>query len=397
MLKNLCILLFPVLFFIVSCGDKPTPEPTPDETNNAVLIYMSADNNLYSNALNNISQIEAAAKAGDLGNNRVMIYIDAPSPILPKLLEATSDGLKTIEEYETDQNSADKEVLRGTIARFKELVKAEKYGLVLWSHASGWMFKSVGIRSNSLSLMSPTEIPVPDDFYDYPLTKSYGSAIYNGSRYEIDIPDLKSALDDGGFESIIFDCCYMGSVEVLYELRNKAKYIISSPTEILAEGFPYNKCIKDMLLFNLEEVCSEYFNHYTSKPSLEYRSATISLTDCSQLEQLATTVSAITLNHTDDISALNPRNIQCFDRYSNHFMYDLGHYIESIASNEEQALFTESINKAIKVKYNTPSFINYTITKFSGLSSYIPGKLMWNNADNKYKELEWSKKVQPQQ
>lgn len=40
---------------------------------------------------------------------------------------------------------------------------------------------------------------------------------------------------------LVFDTCFMSSIEVLYEMRNSFDYIVSSPTEVLATGFPYKK------------------------------------------------------------------------------------------------------------------------------------------------------------
>ena len=38
---------------------------------------------------------------------------------------------------------------------------------------------------------------------------------------------------------IIFDACFMGSVEVAYELRDVCDKIVASPTEVIAEGMDY--------------------------------------------------------------------------------------------------------------------------------------------------------------
>jgi hypothetical protein len=45
---------------------------------------------------------------------------------------------------------------------------------------------------------------------------------------------------------IIFDACFMGSVEVCYELKDKAEYIVASPTEILSPGFVYSSMMQHL-------------------------------------------------------------------------------------------------------------------------------------------------------
>ena len=51
----------------------------------------------------------------------------------------------------------------------------------------------------------------------------------------MEIDDLAKGLPDDLFDFILFDACYMASVECTYELRNKAEYILASPTETMAD------------------------------------------------------------------------------------------------------------------------------------------------------------------
>ena len=45
------------------------------------------------------------------------------------------------------------------------------------------------------------------------------------------------------FDFIMFDACFMMSVEVAYEVRNYTDYYIGSPTENPGPGAPYDKVV----------------------------------------------------------------------------------------------------------------------------------------------------------
>ena len=74
----------------------------------------------------------------------------------------------------------------------------------------------------------------------------------------MDLPDLAEVLSPYRFDYILFDACFMGSVEVLYELRHSARYFIASPAEILADGFPYHLILPYLIgKLELEKVAQE--------------------------------------------------------------------------------------------------------------------------------------------
>lgn len=41
-------------------------------------------------------------------------------------------------------------------------------------------------------------------------------------------------------EYILFDDCYMSSLEVAYDLRHVTRHLIACPTEIMVYGMPYS-------------------------------------------------------------------------------------------------------------------------------------------------------------
>lgn len=392
---RLFIIFFATILMFVSCEKKPKNPDTPTEKVRSVLVYMAADNNLQPYAEENISSMVSAVKKGGIDDTNIIVYIDRRGSLLPQIISITKDGAKVIYEYNKQHNSASKEVLTEVINRFKSLAPAEKYSLILWSHATAWIPKESEIKSLHFGVLSPTGLEVQDDYYDYPLTKSFGYASFENANYEINIPELTEAIPSNTFDYIMFDCCYMGSVEVIYNLRDKAQYIMAAPTEVLAEGFSYETGLKYLTGKNpdLKSACKDFFDYYND---VKKSSATVALYNTSKLEKLAEVYSSIIANNLPKLTTVNRNKIQCYDRFYNHFIYDIKHYVEQFASTEEIEELDLALKQCIEVKFNTPKFLGFEINNYSGISVYIPWALSgkYNSANEYYRtELDWPKRV----
>lgn len=86
---------------------------------------------------------------------------------------------------------------------------------------------------------------------------------------------------------------------------------------------------------------------------------------------------------------VNPSDIQGYFRFNKHWFYDFDDYISRIASADEYASFTEALSRAVIYKAATERFLNITIKKYSGLSTYIPNP-EYVYLNNFYKTLRWN-------
>lgn len=89
---------------------------------------------------------------------------------------------------------------------------ADTYGLIIGTHADGWFVKS--------------------DTIPYKRTKNaIGKSI--GNSRPININTFATLLQSQPhYDFILFDCCNMQCIEVAWQLRKYADYIIASPAEI---------------------------------------------------------------------------------------------------------------------------------------------------------------------
>ena len=367
-LKALFIVSFCIMTFS-SCSDNDDPDPKklPQRT---LIVYLAADNNLYWEMDQRLDSIASGFTKNIDG--RVIVYCDKGGSN-PVLLELKHDNTGKVYKEEIavyeEQNSATKEVLQNAIQQAMQQAPAESYGLLVWSHGWGWL---------------------PTGAYNNPYKTSTKSIFIDGST-EMPISDFAAAIPDGVFDYIIMEACFMGAVEVAYELRNKTKNILFSSGEIFVPGFipVYPSTLK--YLFekeaNLVQFTKEWFTYVTTEASTKW--ATISVINTTELENLATVIKEVGVpTRSSELSG-----VQSFKGYSNnyHFFYDFGDVYERLLSEEKWNETKDLLNDIILYSANTTSFAGYTIHRHTGFTTHINGT--FPVLDEYHKTLEWHKAV----
>ncbi len=355
-----------IALLMMACEGEDSPVSSSKET---VIVYMAADNDLSNEAIHNINEMEQALADG---NKNLIVYMDLDDgePRVMKISYDESEKItsSTVLNY-PDQNSASPTVFRAVIDDIVGLYPSENYGLILWSHGTGWLPSTATLT-----------------------TKSFG----NDKGSEMDIRDLAQALPSGTFEYILFDACLMGSIEVAYQLRTKAKYILASPTEILSSGFPYKEIVSPLFDLNsntldkLKKVAEEYMDYYRAQ-SGKYQSASISLIQTDALEPLARNTRSLLLKH--ELSPWDYRHdaIQRLDVWKQVVTYDFQDFLSKNYPDMDVEAVQKKLENAVLYKAHTDEFIGaYSIQNFCGLSCYVPqaGRETLNAY---YQTLSWCK------
>lgn len=353
--------IFIVLSFIIINGCEKSNDKPQEEFEHGILIYIGANNNLHYDAINTIEKIREGAKSLKK-DQAIVVYAKTQSISTLLKITRSDNGVKidTLKNF-SSENSSNPNFLKGVVEITRNSVRAKKYGLVLWSHATSWI--------------PPTNSK----------TKSFGSDDFQ----EMDIKDLKSALP-GKWEYIMFDACSMASIEVCYELKDIAKFILGSPAEVLSTSFPYDVILMD--LFKGEEglvrVCSKFMEYYRKQTGL-YASATVSLIETSQLSDIALHTQRL-LQMKKPVEDFNRSKIQSldFDNIGDVPAYDFISFLKQNFEESEYGELVHSIEKSILFKDHTSEFFNFPIKEYCGLSIYLPEK---NDPYlNYYKTLLWS-------
>jgi hypothetical protein len=341
-----------IILLFTSCSKDEPPEP--DKAERTVIAYMAADNNLSLDAFGDIDEMKQGFS--ETGIN-LIVFID-PVGEPPYLLEIAKDAETRIKEY-PEFNSADASQMRQVLNDVIDMYPSESYGLILWSHGTSWLPAGVQLKS----------------------------FVADGNS-QMNIPDLAAALPVK-FDFILFDACLMGAVEVAYELRNNADYIIASPAEIIYRGFPYDEIVPELLKpsINLQSVARKYFDYYDGLEGA-YRSATISLIDTKELENLANiTAELISGNEMDE--NFDRTEVQRLDVYEEQYTFDFADFITKAFPSANKDAFMRQLSKTVLYKAHTPEFLNeYQIETCCGLSCYIPVQGR-DDLNKYYQSLQW--------
>lgn len=387
--RNFIAAAFLTGLFLMTGGcskDRPIA-PAPDLPSRTILYYLAADNNLHDEAAEKINALRAGFPGGN--HNRLVVYNDSWNEA-PQLLEIYSDDLgnnqtRSVKTY-TEQNSAAGETVQLILTDLKKLFPADSYGLILFSHATGWL---------------PSEAPVRPESVRLPMGERSGSiqapvrtyTVAMDGTNELGLQEFASAIPDHFFHFIAFEACFMAGIEVLYELKDKSEFIVSSSAEILSPGFTpvYRDALQ--LLFkqdaDLVGFAKAFFDYWDGR-SGDFRSATITVVNTAVLGDIASWVRSYALE------AVPPEqldDIQHFDRYRNRrFFFDFGDYYRRKALTGMADRLDMLLDDLVLFKAATPTFIpgqrGFIINHHSGVTTYITQQEA-SHLDLPYRQLAW--------
>ena len=346
------ILIIPLLFSSCLKEEADNRQQLPERT---ILFYMAGDNSLSGETQ---EKVDALASAWNIkGENRLLVFQDRGGENAPRLLEIKTgaDGKGTIEVLEEykDGNSASIKVFVRVLNDMVRYCPSSDYGLVLFSHSSGWF---------------------PAGTFAQPR-----SVVTDGDT-EFELVDFARAIPNGQFRFIIFESCLMAGAEVAYELKDKTDYILASSAEILSPGFTplYGKMLECLYKTapDLTGFAGEYYD-YCNRLSGDNRSATVSVVSTAGIDLLKSLL-ARAESHVAHWEWVERDDIQHFDRRAKDYLfYDLEGYIKTIGTQEEINELAGILEGTVLYKAATDEFMSGTpygfpIKKHCGLTIYIP-------------------------
>ncbi|MCQ2110735.1 MAG: clostripain-related cysteine peptidase [Bacteroidaceae bacterium] len=327
-----------------------------------ILVYMAGDNNLTSYVSSNINSMMYGLTKSISRNNDLVAYVDRPGQT-PVLLHITESGKDTLMVFPNDY-SAHSVTLTQAIDKTIELFPAESYGLVMWSHGTGWVPSATHLYIDSYKLLMQER--------KAPMTRAFGLDMEPDVEW-MDLDAMVEGIPAGVFDFILFDACYMSSIEVLYELRGKANWFIGSEIEILVLGFPYAEIMEDLFHSDYLSVCQKYYGYYDIQ-SGEARTAGVALVDASKLDNLASAFRAVTESATVDAADLWQYDLQYVDRFRHKILFDLKDLAVNLEpSAEALEQFEKALDECVVFRKNTPYSVGVIkLETYSGLNAFVP-------------------------
>ena len=412
-IKKTCSLIIATLFIVVgvSCsnGDSPDGPDVPiTPVGQTVFMFFPWSNSLLSDFRRTVEDMQTVVAQRSMKDERVMVFMATSEreAVLFELKKQNGQCLTdTLRRY-SDRPFTSRQWLTSLFSEVMTLAPASRYGMVVGCHGMAWV-PVQGQRNARKRLGSQERIDEEDNLYKEERLDKEGDDLMHfevqgpvttrfiGGTYpetQIETTDLADAMADAGLhtEYILFDACYMSSVEVAYELKDVTHYLIASPTEVLSYGFPYITMGKHLLgTPNYKGIVDSFISFYSSY-NLPY--GTVAVTDCTQLDALAAIAQQI---NAADAEQLVPNGVQIMDGYSPTLFYDLGHLMSlKDAGTVLTAAFAEQLEKTVPYKGHTGQYFTtlkdapVDIKHYSGLNT-SQGSL--NHMADRLSETAWYK------
>lgn len=395
----------------VSCsnGDSPDgPDVPVMPVGQTVFMFFPWSNSLLSDFRRTVEDMQTVVAQRSMKNERIMVFMATSEreAVLFELKKQNGRCLTdTLRRY-SDRPFTSRQWLTSLFSEVMTLAPASRYGMVVGCHGLAWV-PVQGQRSAPKRLGSQERIDEEDNIYKEEKIDKEGDDLMHfevqgpvttrfiGGTYpetQIETTDLADAMADASFhtEYILFDACYMSSVEVAYELKDVTHYLIASPTEVLSYGFPYITMGKHLLgTPNYKGIADSFISFYSSY-NLPY--GTVAVTDCTQLDALAAIAQQI---NAADAEQLVPNGVQIMDGYSPTLFYDLGHLMSlKDAGTVLTAAFADQLDKTVPYKGHTDQYFTalkdapVDIKHYSGLNT-SQGSL--NRMADRLSETAWYK------
>lgn len=355
------------------CKDRPLPDDPPASVRRSVLVYLGTDNEFRAEAAEKIEQMKTSWNKDADGN--LLVYADTgDETVLVHIYHSRRRGnvADTI-ETRPRENSAHPATFTRVLNKLKSYRPAASYGLVVLSHATGWLPAEMSYPA--IRLKSVVQDKSANETYNYMELTDFADAI----PYHLDF--------------IVFDACFMGSVEVCYELKDKTGYLVASAAEVLAPGFVYSTMMQHLFapVADLTAVARDFFEYCNSQTGY-YRSATVSVVKTDGLEELASLVSNMTQTETfaDDWN-----NIQTYGYGAQKIYFDLEDYLLKFSAANRDRI-QKALSQNVTYMKHTPEYFSSAtqtmqpIRTFCGLTVYIPQEA-YPQANEACQKLKWTK------
>lgn len=197
------------------------------------LVYINADNNLYPFAGLNMAQME---KVGSSAGVNVVVQLDPeprnlpttryfitknPNPVQGKI---TSQVLENLPETDMGNPKTLADFLVWGVQKFP----AKKYAVIIWNHGNGW--QGVSYDDNPHNYLNMPMLRQGLEVMNQAIAQQRGASRASGALIDI----------------LNFDACLMSTLEVAFEMRTVAKYLVGSQFLEPGEGENYTAFLQPL-------------------------------------------------------------------------------------------------------------------------------------------------------
>lgn len=366
---------------------EPEPEPQPVNPDGVTIVYAINKSSLSGNFMQDTAEMKAAMVSVDMSRQRLLVYL-TESASKTALYELQQIGKKKVltwrkvKEYDRQQTSTAPAVMKQVISDALSVYPDAEHTLVFWGHGSAW---TPGFSDHETRADAPAQY-------------SYGGEYGKNNEWQwTEITDIANAIPDGAFRTIWFDCCYMSSIEVAYQLRNKTKMYVAYPTEVWDEGLNYNDVLPYIMRKNqdLTGAAAKFYSYYNDKND----AVTVSVMDMSKIEAVAEATRALMQQNPDEIGKVT--GVSNYRRGGTYGYYDMMQLLKLKDQGELWQSVQDSMNRFVIYHAESSKDFNnrqWVQTPLCGVSMHSLGEYGQKEADHEpfYRTLDWYKAVYEQ-
>ena len=265
------------------------------------LVWMCADNNLERYAYDDLIEMQNTNP-----NVSVITLVDGNTILRDSIRMLDEFGQwRIIGYFDADFDSGNYINLSLFVSFFKSVFQASNYALIIWDHGNAW----IGDHKSTSRSYSPQAIAFDDT-----------------SRNRITTPELRRALEEaGGVDLLGMDACLMGSIEVLYELKDVADYVVASSFIEPGAGWNY-EFFKQITSTDNEgavgrKIVDAYRGYYDGT-SWESKGLSLAVYNMSKVAQTASALNYLSLRLIDIMNPALRSTIHYFYPLMSQYLYN---------------------------------------------------------------------------
>lgn len=372
----------------------PPIPPTPGTAEGVTIVYAINKSSLSGIFQRDTVEIKAAMDSIDMSRQKLLVYLtDTDSTTCLLELQQVQNKKKRllawrkVKEYDRQQTSTAPAVMKRVISDALAVYPYAEHSLIFWGHGTAW---TPGFSDHETRNGTPANIPAQHSYGG-----EYGDDPRNPEWAEI--TDIADAIPDGAFRTIWFDCCYMSSIEVVYQLRHKTQMYVAYPTEVWDEGLNYNEVLPYIMRKNqdLTGGAAEFYSYYNDKSD----AVTVSVMDMNRIEAVAQATRALMQQYPDEIGKVT--GVSNYRRGGTYGYYDMMQLLKLKDQGELWQGVQDSMNRFVVYHAESSKDFNnrqWVQTPLCGVSMHSLGEYGQKEATHEpfYRTLDWYKAVYEQ-
>ncbi|MBX3120319.1 MAG: hypothetical protein KF784_14745 [Fimbriimonadaceae bacterium] len=353
---------------------------TTTTTKWTILVFINAANDLAPFSTLNVNQMEKVASNPDVrfvlqwkqstnawpsstfnGTRRYLVKPDLSNQIASEL----------IQDMGTDVDMGQASTLLNFINWGKTFYPADRYCLIIWNHGSGW--KRTPALSRAVSFDDET-----------------GNAIQTW--------ELSQSIGNNVLDIVAWDASLMQMMEVAFEIKDRAQYVVGSEESPPGEGYPYDAIFaqfRDNPDASTRQLTKAFVDGMLNNPSYVNRKITQSSIETAKLGDLATALDGLAaqLIANEGTIGTQIQNIrstaQAYSPTSFRVFRDIGHLCDLINA---QIAIPSVQNAALNVKAKLQAALaweghNINSPNSQGLSIDFSSSSLFNTLQSDYAQL----------